>query len=72
MTQADGEGLGGGAAACAEIPEGLGMTWWARGAGIPNFEPFDGVEVISFWIKNKAEPGQPVPARAVKEEQLPA
>jgi len=29
--QADGEGVGGSAAACAEIFEGLGMTWWARG-----------------------------------------
>ncbi|KAF5828466.1 hypothetical protein DUNSADRAFT_17574 [Dunaliella salina] len=57
------EGLDGGAAACAQVPKGIGMVWWARGAGIPNFEPFAGVEAISFWIKNKVEPGQPLPVR---------
>lgn len=36
-----------------------------RGAGVPGFTPFngDGVDTISFWIKNKGSPGSPVPVR---------
>jgi hypothetical protein len=41
------------------------------GAGIPNFEPFDGVETLSFWIKNKGSPGSSLPIRVSLERRLP-
>lgn len=54
---AGGQGLGGGNAACAEVEAGGAQSFWSRGAGVKNFEPFSGVNTISFWIRDVNNPG---------------
>jgi len=62
---AAGQGLNGGNAACAELLEGGALTFHSRGAGVPGYQPFSGVQTLEFWIKNVDHPGQTPPVRIV-------
>ncbi|GIL82480.1 hypothetical protein Vretifemale_11295, partial [Volvox reticuliferus] len=66
---APGWGLGGSAAACAEISPGGGMTWWCRGCYREGYQPFNGAASISFWLRDRYNPGNVPPLKVVVAQQ---
>ncbi|GIL60042.1 hypothetical protein Vafri_14669 [Volvox africanus] len=66
---APGWGLGGSAAACAEVSPGGGMTWWCRGCYREGYQPFNGATSISFWLRDRYNPGNVPPLKVVVAQQ---
>ncbi|KAG2488344.1 hypothetical protein HYH03_013034 [Edaphochlamys debaryana] len=66
---AAGWGLSGTTAACAEIAPSGGMTWWCRSCYKEGYQPFWDASAVTFWIRNRFQPGTTLPLKVVVAQQ---